>query len=134
MSASESMRAIERFEAGRISPGGFHHADHIRVGWHYLSELPLIEALPRYAQGLLALATRAGHPDRYHETITWAFMFVIHERMLEAPSDDYDTFASKNPDLFVWPGGALSRYYTRDTLAGELARRTFVMPDRIEEG
>ena len=68
---STSAEAIRHFESGGQSPGSFRHADHIRMAWHYLQEMPLGEALPRYGRGLLALATRAGRPDRYHETITW---------------------------------------------------------------
>lgn len=127
-----SAEEIRRFESGAIAPVAFKHADHIRVAWHYLQEMPLVEALPRYGRGLLALATRAGRPDRYHETITWAFMFVIHERILEAPNAEYEMFSDRNPDLFEWPGGPLGRYYRPETLQSERARRSFVMPDRIE--
>lgn len=129
-----SSEEIHRFESGGIAPGDFRHADHIEMAWHYLREMPLLEALPRYARGLLALATRAGRPERYHETITWAFMFVIHERVLAAPDADYPAFRGANRDLFEWPGGPLERYYRPETLASDRARRGFVMPDRIQRG
>ena len=132
--ARTSVEEIARFESGGVSPGAFRHGDHVRMAWHYLQEMPLLEALPRYAQGLLALATRAGRPDRYHVTITWAFMFVIHERVLEGPGADYEAFRDRNPDLFEWPGGPLRRLYRPETLASERARRWFVMPDRLQEG
>ncbi|NNM34213.1 MAG: hypothetical protein HKO53_14150, partial [Gemmatimonadetes bacterium] len=53
-----SEEEIRRFESGAIAPAAFKHADHIRMAWHYLQEMPLLDALPRYGRGLLALATR----------------------------------------------------------------------------
>ncbi|MDH3223604.1 MAG: hypothetical protein OEO23_07800 [Gemmatimonadota bacterium] len=122
---------IRRFESDAVSPGAFRHADHVRMAWNYLMEMPLNQALPRYAGGLLRLATRAGRPDRYHETITWAFMFVIRERMLTGAAGDFDAFRARNPDLFEWPGGALADYYSPERLESEAARQAFLMPDRV---
>ncbi len=121
---------IRAFESDGVSPGAFRHADHVRMAWNYLGEMPLSEALPRYARGLLRLATRAGRPDRYHVTITWAFMFVIQERMLDAPGGRFEAFQAANPDLFEWPGGALAAYYSPERLESDAARTTFLMPDR----
>lgn len=122
---------IRLFESDAVSPGAFRHADHVRMAWNYLREMPLDQALPRYARGLLRLATRASRPDRYHETITWAFMFVIQERMMDAAGEDFEGFRAANPDLFEWPGGPLGDYYSPERLKRDEARKTFLMPDRV---
>lgn len=122
---------IAYFEGPDQEPGSFRHADHVRMAWCYLRTLSLAETVSRYAAGLLRLATKAGRPDRYHETVTWAFVLIIHERMSADPDLDWPAFAERNPDLFEWPGGALAAYYRPETLESERARRTFVMPDRI---
>jgi hypothetical protein len=75
---------IEQFEQSRAPGGSFHHADHIRVAFAYLSRYPALEALQRFSSALQRFATAQGKPGLYHETITWAYVFLIHERMLRA--------------------------------------------------
>jgi hypothetical protein len=60
--------------------------------------------------------------------VTFAFLFLIHERMQRHVAATFDDFAAANADLFAWPS-VLDRYYSAETLRSELARRTFVMPD-----
>jgi len=50
--------------------------------------------------------------------------------MARDPKADWEEFAERNPDLLVWKGGILSRYYRESTLQSELARRVFVFPDK----
>jgi hypothetical protein len=64
------------------------------------------------------------------ETITHAYFFLIRERMVREDASDWDEFAANNPDLLVWEGGVLGRYYRESTLQSELARRVFLFPDR----
>jgi hypothetical protein len=123
----------EAFEAGRIPPGGFPHRDHVRLAWGYLRERPLLEVLAVVPAGLRRLAAAAGRPERYHETITWAYLLLVRERLERgggAGGDDWETFAAANPDLLAWgEGGAVARAYRKETLASDLARRAFVWPD-----
>jgi hypothetical protein len=79
-----------------------------------------------------ALPPRRGRPDRYHETITWAYLFLIRERMARAASaQTWEQFAQQNPDLLVWRPSLLEHYYRKQTLDSNLARKTFLFPDRI---
>ena len=118
---------IQYFEAGQEPPGGFHHREHVRVAWLYLGREPLAAALERFRTGLRRFAEAQGKPDRYHETITTAYVLLIHERMTSALT--WDEFASANSDLFAWSPSILDRYYQPETLASERARREFVAPD-----
>ncbi|HEY3055969.1 MAG TPA: hypothetical protein VGK31_08580 [Thermoanaerobaculia bacterium] len=106
----------------------FHHRDHVRVAWCYLREAPLLVALERFTTSLKRFAAAAGKPGLYHETITWAYLFVIHDRMREG--EDWPTFAQRNPDLLGWKPSILDTYYHRETLASARARDSFVFPDR----
>jgi hypothetical protein len=117
-------------ETCRLGRGEFRHADHVRLAWIYLRERPLVEAIDRFAATLRRLAAHHGVPGLYHETITWAYLLLIHERRERGPgADDWDAFRSANADLFAWRPSILERYYAPATLASELARRTFVLPD-----
>jgi hypothetical protein len=121
---------LRRFETGEMPAGGFHHAQHVQVAWHYLRRAPLPEALVCFTSGLKAFAAAQGATGLYHETITIAFMLVINERLAEERDLDWPAFAAAHPELFTWKPSILDRYYLPETLASERARRTFVMPDR----
>ena len=116
---------IAAFETCTLPSDAFSHRQHVRLAWLYLREAPLLAALPRFIESLKRYAESLGASAKYHETITYAFMFLIHERMSRADADTFDEFAEENPDLF---GPILERYYSRETLASELAKATFVMP------
>jgi tetratricopeptide (TPR) repeat protein len=107
------------------------HAAHVKLGWEYLQRYPLPEAIARFREALQCFAAANGATDKYHETITWAYLLLIHERMQRTGDGaaDFDAFAAANPDLFDWNDSVLSRYYRADTLASDLARRVFVFPD-----
>lgn len=123
---------ISAFEACTLPPADFHHRDHVRLAWLYLQREPLLAALGRFCAGIQRFAAAAGRPERYHVTITWAYMLLIHERMERGgPGLSWAEFAAGNPDLFDWAERpVLERYYHQDTLRSDLARRTFLLPDR----
>ena len=122
---------IGRFEQGSLPAQSFHHVDHVRVAFIYLCRCPPLEALQKFSTALKRFAAAQGKEQLYHETITWAYIFLIRERMARTGnSQNWEEFAVKNPDLLVWKGGVLKRYYREDTLSSEIAKRTFVLPDR----
>ena len=122
---------IDRFETGTLDEA-FHHADHVRLAFAYLSECSVLEALDRFAGALKSYAAARGKSQLYHETITYAYFFLIRERMARAGAIDWDGFAGRNPDLLVWKVGILGRYYSEATLQSDLARAVFLMPDKIQ--
>jgi hypothetical protein len=125
---------VRLFEAGAVPPGGFHHAEHVRVAWWYLREAPLPRALERFAAGLKRFAAAQGKPDLFHETITTAYVLLINDRLDAAGRQQtWEEFAAGNADLLTWKPSILARYYRGETLASAKAKRTFVMPDRLGE-
>ena len=119
---------VEAFENCTLPPEQFPHRAHVRLAWLYLREDSLLDALTRFVEGLKRYAGSLGASAKYHETVTWAYMFLIHDRMARAELETFDEFAAANEDLF---NGVLEKYYRRETLASDLARRTFLMPDEL---
>jgi hypothetical protein len=126
---------IRAFEGGQEPEGGFHHAQHVRVAWWYLRQHPLPQALDVFRTRLRHFATVNGSPERYHETITTAYVLLIHERLASGGREcDWDAFAARHPELLTWTPSILERYYTHGTLWSDRARQAFVLPDREENG
>ena len=123
---------LRTFEAGEVPDGGFHHAQHVRIAWMYLKHHELADAMVRFRSGLRHFAERQNKPDLYHETITVAYVLLINERLAGDGGLEWNDFAERNADLLSWRPSVLDRYYRAETLASPQARRTFVMPDRLE--
>ena len=120
---------IHGFEQATLE--SFHHADHVRVAFAYLCRYPATEALQRFSTALRHFATTQGKPNLYHETITWAYLLLIRERMARSSgTQTWNEFARQNTDLLTWKPGILAHYYRQETLASELARTTFIFPDK----
>lgn len=127
---------IAQFEQGLAPGGSFRHADHIRTAFAYVAEYSALEGLQKFSAALRRFAAVQGKPGLYHETITWAYLFLIRERMQRAcRPQTWDEFAATNPDLLSWDresGGILSRYYRPETLKSPTARAVFLLPDKID--
>ena len=122
---------IQQFERGATPADTFHHADHVRLGFEYVCRYTVLEALERFADALKRFAAAQGKAERYHETVTWAYLLLIRERIARAGrTQTWEEFAGRNPDLLIWKGGVLGTLYRQETLDSDLARHTFVLPDR----
>ena len=121
---------VDAFEACAIASSDFHHADHVRLAWIYLRRHPLIEAIERFTTSLQRFAAHHSVPGLYHETISWAYLLLIHERMQrDGASGGWESFRAANGDLFAWKPSILERYYSPETLNSDLARSVFILPD-----
>jgi hypothetical protein len=121
---------IDNFEQGKIAQ--FHHSDHVRMAFEYLCRYEALEALGKFSEALRRFAAARGKPHLYHETITWAYVLIIRQRMAQSANPEWDEFARNNPDLLVWKEGILSRYYSEEMLKSDLARKIFIFPDKQE--
>jgi hypothetical protein len=123
---------IERFEACTLPADGFHHREHIKVVWLYLQRYPVLETLVRFSESLKRFAAAHGKPNLYHETITWAYVFLINERLQRSGLEqNWPEFVERNADLFDWDNSILKTYYCQETLRSDLARKTFIFPDNL---
>jgi len=119
---------LAAFESCTIANDAFHHADHVRLAWVYLQRFPVLPAIERFTTSLKRFAAHHGAPGLYHETITWAYLLLIHERMNGESS--FDEFRDANPDLFRWKPSILHSYYQPETLQSDRAKQVFLLPDR----
>jgi hypothetical protein len=123
---------IAQLEACTLPEDQFHHADHLRAAWVYLTRLPAAEAIAKFTEALRSYATSLGKAGRYHETITWAYLLLLNERIRRAETvKSWDQFVAAHSDLLDWKHSILMRYYRPETLQSDLARRVFLMPDRL---
>ena len=123
------------FEDGSLPEENFRHTDHVRMGFLYMSRYTGLEGLRRFSEALQKYAATLGKRSLYHETITWAFLLLIRERLARRRQEGeftptWETFAAANPDLLTWKDHVLKKYYTEDILNSELARGTFLLPNR----
>ncbi|MGH9538333.1 MAG: hypothetical protein ACRD3H_10430 [Terriglobales bacterium] len=122
---------LEQFERGTLPAEHFHHREHVRVAFLYLSKYSVLEALQKFCAALRKFAAAHGKPQLYHQTTTWAYVFLIGERMARAEHKlSWEDFARDNPDLLTWKNGLLQRYYREETLNSDLAKSNFILPDK----
>jgi len=121
---------LRGFADGTLQGECFHHEEHVRVAFLYLQRYSALEALEQFANSLKRFAARLGKADRYHETITCAYILLIRERVARGERDEtWAEFRANNADLFDWERNILKKYYREETLASDLAKRVFVLPD-----
>ena len=124
MTDGEFLAALERCD---LPAEQFDHAAHIRAGYLYLRAAPFAEALGRIGAAIRRYATHLGKPDKYHETVTVAFLALIEQHRCErGDPGDWAAFARANPDLLA--KDVLLGYYDQRELDSPMARRTFVLP------
>ena len=122
---------LEGFITAALPADQFHHEQHVRVAWLFVRDHGMPAALGAFSSAIKRFAEAKGAHGLYHETITWAFLLIVAERIARQPSESWAEFAADNPDLLSWRPSILDRYYSKDLLASALARETFVMPDRL---
>jgi hypothetical protein len=123
---------IAQFEDGSLANEGFHHRDHMRMAFLYLRRYPALDAIQRFSSALARFAAAHGKPGLYNETVTWAFLLLIRERMARARSEQsWEEFATSNADLMSWKDNVLKTYYRPETLGSDLAKTVFLFPDAM---
>jgi hypothetical protein len=131
MYADSDEVVIRQFEDCSLPLDRFRHSVHIQIAFLYLCKYPVLDVLGRFPAALAHYAEAHGKVGLYHETITWAYILLIHERMRRAGhAQSWAEFAAANADLMSWSGTILMQYYRDETLHSELARRIFLFPDK----
>jgi len=127
MTDDELLRA---FESGELEE--FPHESHVRVAWCYLQREPILDALASFRRALRRFAAGKGKADRYHETITVAYMLLIADRLFSSRGLSWEEFAARHPDLLQRQPSLLTRYYSEAVLASSRAREVFILPGDAE--
>ncbi len=120
---------LDALESCRLAEAEFGHVAHVRAAYLYLRSCEFPEALNRMRSAIRHYASHLGKPERYHETITVAYLALISRHLWErGDGGGWAVFERHNPELFE--PDLLLRYYPRAELDSEVARRTFVLPHR----
>ena len=123
---------LTSFNNRTILPEQFTHAAHIRLAYLYLNEFAFLEACIAMRDGLKRFAASIGKATLYHETITIAFMCIIHDRMCSNPAMNWAQLIEAFPDLV--DRQLLNGYYPQDLLMSDAARERFVLCARVIPG
>lgn len=131
MSDNHDDQLLRQFQDCSLPLERFRHRVHIQIAFLYLCRHPLLDVLARFPESLKRYAAAHGKTGLYHETITWAYILLIHQRMQRADNaQSWAEFASANPDLLTWKPSILKDYYRDETLSSDLARKVFLLPDQ----
>ena len=122
---------FDRFVDTTLPAAEFHHPQHVQVAWLFVQKHGMPAALSEFTAALKRFADAKGATGLYHETITWAFLLLIADRQARNPVGSWENFSRANADLLQWKPSILSRYYSKELLASDLAKRTFLMPDLL---
>lgn len=117
---------IAEFEAYRLPESLFDHAAHVRAGYLYLRRQKFPQAVARMCTAIEGYARSLGRADRYHETITIAFMALIQEHVYRrGDGGGWEEFKARNPELLR--KDALLAYFPKAVLDSDEARARFML-------
>lgn len=116
------------FEDTSLPAELFTHENHVRLAWLYLAKLSFKEANSKICQSIKTYAASKGAAEKYHETLTQAFIYIISERI--KPAQSWDEFKQQHSDLFQQPKELIQQYYSPAIINALPAKQKFVSPDR----
>ena len=106
----------------------FHHREHIRVAWLYLKSSDASRAAERMSASIRRFANHHGATQKYHHTLTLAWMRLVAAALVETPEDySFAQFLAANPEL--GDKNVLGKYYSNELLQTTAAREGWVEPD-----
>ncbi len=107
--------------------GAFGHRQHVQLTWLAVRAYGMPAAVDLVCEGIETTARNANVPQKYHLTMTRAWVELVAFHVAEHPADDFDAFVAANPALL--DKQLLSRFYLPRTLASPRARAEWVEPD-----
>jgi hypothetical protein len=106
----------------------FHHREHIRVAWLYLTSTDASRAAERMSKGIRRFALHHGATQKYHQTLTLAWMRLVSAALAETPEGHtFEQCTTAHPQLK--DVNLLAKYYSKELLETAAAREAWVEPD-----
>ncbi len=109
------------------SAGAFGHREHVHLTWLAVRRVGMPAAIALVSNGIQRTARYARAPQKYHLTVSRAWVELVAHHAAEHDQPDFAAFAERNPALL--DKRLLTRFYRSMTLAGPGARTTWVEPD-----
>ncbi|GAA0935447.1 hypothetical protein [Virgisporangium aurantiacum] len=105
----------------------FGHRQHIHLTWLAVRRYGTGAAVTLVSDGIRRTARYAGAPQKYHATVSRAWVELVGYHAAEHTGDDFDAFVDGNPALL--DKRLLTRFYRSSTLAAPEAKAGWVEPD-----
>jgi hypothetical protein len=105
----------------------FGHREHVQLTWLAVRGHGVPRAIDLISDGIQRTARYAGAPQKYHATVSRAWVELVGHHAAENHDEDFAAFAERNPALL--DKRLLTRFYRSATLAGPQARGAWVPPD-----
>jgi hypothetical protein len=105
----------------------FGHRQHIHLTWLAVRGYGTRAAIALVSDGIQRTARYAGTPQKYHATVSRAWVELVGYHVAAGNDDNFDTFAHRYPALL--DKRLLTRHYRSSTLATVEARTGWVEPD-----
>ena len=123
---------LEAFEAQSLNGDCWTHEAHLRMAWIVCRmESSVDDAIARARSGIQKFNAANGKSDKYHETVTVAYMRLMWDRLKrEGDGGRFEAFRDAQPDLFERYPGPLLAHYSREILETRESMEAFVQPDR----
>jgi hypothetical protein len=115
---------LAAFDDTTLEP--FHHRDHLRVTYLYIGKFGESGTKDRLGPAILRYAAARNVADKYHETITQAWIRLVG---LSSKNHDggFEAMLAAHPQLL--DKNLLHRFYSAAVLQSPDARRRWVEPD-----
>jgi hypothetical protein len=117
----------QQFETKTLQNEAFRHREHVRLTWIYLTLEGPSEVAVRLCRSLLDLATSHGKAQRFHHTLTVAWVRIIESERCSHPNIPFDELVIACPRLL--DKDTPLTYYSRERLYSDEARQEWVEPD-----
>ena len=105
----------------------FGHRQHVHLTWLAVRSCGTPKAISLVSEGIQQTARYAGAPQKYHATVSRAWVELVGHHVDAHPGADFDAFVEQNSALL--DKRLLSRFYSSTTLAAAPARDGWVEPD-----
>ena len=105
----------------------FGHRQHVHLTWLAVTSCGTPNAVFLVSEGIQRTARYAGAPQKYHATVSRAWVELVGHHVDAHPGPDFDAFVELNSALL--DKRLLSRFYTSTTLAAPTAKDGWVEPD-----
>jgi hypothetical protein len=105
----------------------FGHREHVHLTWLAVRQYGVPTAIRLVSDGIQQTARYAGAPQKYHATVSRAWVELVGHHAGSAPGEDFASFIEKNQALLS--KRLLTRHYTPAALASTPARTGWIEPD-----
>jgi hypothetical protein len=124
---TDSARFGELMAEVMATASRFGHREHVHLTWLAVRRFGTAAAIRLVSDGIQRTARYAGAPQKYHVTVSRAWVELVGHHVAESGEDGFAAFAERYPALLG--KRLLARHYRSATLASHQAKDDWVEPD-----